>query len=172
MNKKSKTVAICGLFIALSFILSNVKIAGSVAFDSMPAFAGGILLGGGYGALIGALGHLLTAALSGFTFTVPVHLMIAGLMALTVFAFTITYNKIKSRFGFKLAALLGTLVGTALNGPLQIVVLWKFLFPIMGSQPKVLYGFMVVLSVAAAANMVLALVVVYVLEKRGITWER
>jgi hypothetical protein len=43
-----------------------LRLWGSIAFDSMPAFLGAILLGPWFGAFLGVFGHLTSAAMAGF----------------------------------------------------------------------------------------------------------
>ncbi len=76
----SKKLVYMAVLIALSYIGSLIKITGTIAFDSFPAFFGALALGGVYGGIIGFLGHLFTAFLSGFPFTLPIHLVIAVMM--------------------------------------------------------------------------------------------
>ncbi len=64
---KSKTLYICllALFCALSAVGAQFKFFGSIALDALPAFLAAIILGGPAGAVVGAVGHLLSATLSG-----------------------------------------------------------------------------------------------------------
>jgi hypothetical protein len=41
---KTKKIVLAALLIALSFIGANIKIMGSIAFDSMPGFLGALIL--------------------------------------------------------------------------------------------------------------------------------
>lgn len=61
---KLRNLILTALFVALSFVGANMKIVGSIAFDSMPGFLGALILGPLYGAAIGSIGHFLTAATS------------------------------------------------------------------------------------------------------------
>lgn len=89
-----KRLSWLALFIALSAVGAAIKIPayeGSVAFDAFPAIIAGGLLGGGAGAIVGALGHLLSALIVGFPLG-PMHLLIAGEMAVLVWIFAIFYK--------------------------------------------------------------------------------
>ncbi len=84
MNSKLsvKFITLCGMFIALSVAGAFLKPFGnSIAFDSLPAFLAASMLGPVAGALTGLLGHLISSAIVGFPFTLPVHLIVAVEMA-------------------------------------------------------------------------------------------
>jgi hypothetical protein len=158
-----KKMTLCALLVALSFILANVRIMGSIAFDSLPAFVGGLAIGGVYGAVIGALGHLLTATLSGFPYSIPVHLITAVIMAFTVYFYTVAYELIIKSGSKVVAVICASIVGAALNGPLAVFALQSFLIPMMGEAA--LFPFAVTLAAAALANIALAFVLYFMLEK-------
>ncbi len=84
---KNKTLQICllAMFCALSAIGAQIHIQGSIALDALPAYLAALLLGGPGGAVVGALGHLLSSGLAGFPLTLPLHLVIAVEMALICF---------------------------------------------------------------------------------------
>lgn len=76
----ARTVAIMAVFIALSAVGALIKIpspTGTVAFDATPGYFVGLAFGGWMGFVVIALGHILTAAMAGFPYTLPVHLAIA-----------------------------------------------------------------------------------------------
>ncbi|WP_419887997.1 ECF transporter S component [Neobacillus niacini] len=94
---KSRMLSLLALFSALSAVGAAIKIpaiVGSVAFDVFPALLAAALLGSGAGAIVGALGHLLSALISGFPLG-PMHLLIAIEMALLVYIFGVLYKKNK-----------------------------------------------------------------------------
>lgn len=83
-TKKSITTKVLvyyALLIALSFVGAQIKITASIALDALPAFFAALLLGPVAGAIVGAVGHLLTAITSGFPMTIQIHLLIALCMA-------------------------------------------------------------------------------------------
>ncbi|MHC6179222.1 ECF transporter S component [Clostridium sp. JNZ X4-2] len=145
---KTRKLVIIALFIAMSFIGANIKIAGSIAFDSMAGFLGTLILGPLYGALIGAIGHLLTAAVSGFPLSLPIHMIIMADMALTMFLFGITY-KFFSRSNEIISIIISSIVGILINGPLSVFML----MPIMG---KAVLAMLPLLVLAAALNILIA----------------
>lgn len=160
---KTKKLIIISLFIALSFIGANIKIAGSIAFDSMPGFLCTLVLGPLYGALVGAIGHLLTAAISGFPLTLPVHIIIMLGMAVTMVLFGTTYrffSKISRSLGLVTAAI----IGVAINGPISVVML----IPILG---KSILAMIPLLSLAALINIIISLVVYKFLPRSIKQWK-
>lgn len=129
--KNTKQLVLCALFIALSFIGAQLKVFGTIAFDSLPAFLGTLALGPAAGALIGFLGHLLTALTSGFPYGIVIHLIIAVFMAITMVVFFIM-NAFMERRGahWIFCVTVSSLLAAAINGPLQLV----FLVPLLGSE--------------------------------------
>lgn len=150
-------LVLVALFISLSFIGANIKILGTIAFDSMPAYLATILMGPIYGAIVGAVGHLITSMISGFPLTLPVHLIISLSMAITMIATFYSFKFFKSK-NFFLSAFSGIVVGTIFNGPLASMAL----LPILGTM---IYGLIPVLTLVSAVNALLAFIVYYFLPK-------
>lgn len=158
METKTKKMVLVGMFIALSFVGSYIKIPSplqSIALDAMPAFLGGLTLGGGVGALVGFIGHLLTSANAGFPLTIPIHLLIAVTMAITVFIFSFSYKKTN--------VVLAGIIGIICNGvgaPL-----------IMAAMPQFGWGFFIgitpFLLLASGVNVFLAAFIFLSLKKSG-----
>lgn len=159
---KTKNLVLTALFIALSFVGAYIKVMGTVAFDSMPAFLGALIIGPVYGGIIGALGHFLTALTSGFPLSIPVHLITMGGMAVTMIAFSVVYKRVSKSNGL-LAMILSLIVGVVINGPLTLLVLTPLLLPVMGKAG--ILGFMPVLSLIAGVNAVAALLVYKLLPR-------
>jgi uncharacterized membrane protein len=136
------------IFIALCFVGAQIKIMGSIAFDSMAGFLGALILGPAYGALIGAIGHLLTAATSGFYMTLPVHLIIMVGMAGTMYAFGISY-KYLSKKNKTIGIIVSSIIGILINGPIATLMI----VPILG---KGVIALIPVLSLAAVLNVFIA----------------
>lgn len=160
---KTKNLVLASLFIALSFIGANIKIMQTIAFDSMPAFLGTLILGPFYGAIIGALGHFLTALTSGFPLTVPVHIVIMIGMALTMISFGYTYKyfSIKSK---PIGSISAAIVAVIVNGPVLTLLTAPLLIPVMGKVG--LIAMLPILCGASALNAVIALVVYKYIPKR------
>lgn len=156
---KLRKMILTALFIALSFIGANIKIAGSIAFDSMPAFLGALILGPVYGAVIGGLGHFLTAFTSGFYLSLPVHIIIMIAMAVTVYVFGITYRILlkKSITG---AVIVSSIAAVIINGPVTIIMV----MPIVG---KGIIAMLPILSLAALLNVAIAHIC-YKLSLKGV----
>ncbi|QKE73833.1 ECF transporter S component [Arthrobacter citreus] len=154
----TKRIVLLSLFIALSAILSNIKIIYSIAFDSLPAFLAAILLSPIAGGVVGALGHLLTAFTSGFPFTVPVHLFIAIQMLVIVWIYGVLFKKINKYIAMIVAIILNGPVATILSGLLIAYLNHSFTFKTVSS----FFILMVLpLTLASAVNIVLA----YILQK-------
>lgn len=156
MNSKTSRLVLMGMFVALSFVGSYIKIPSpfqSIALDSMPAFLGGLMLGGVEGAVIGFVGHMLTAANSGFYMTLPIHLLIAVMMALTVYIYQWIYKKTNM--------IVAGIVGTLING-LGVPLL-------MALMPQFGWGFFVsitpFLTLASAVNVGISVIVFAALKK-------
>ncbi|HEY5560763.1 MAG TPA: ECF transporter S component [Clostridiaceae bacterium] len=160
---KTKTLVLLALFIAISFIGANLKIAESIAFDSMAAFLGALILGPKYGAIIGAAGHLLSAITSGFPYSVPVHLIIMVEMALTMYVFGSLY-KLFSKKNITLATILSSIVAVILNGPISVLIL----IPIMGIG---IAAMIPVLSFDAFLNVFIAFLIYNLLPKSIKQWK-
>lgn len=147
-------LTLIALFIALSAIGSYIMIPGpigSVALDSTPGFIASVLLGGGSGALVLGLGHILTAIRSGLPLG-PIHVIIAFLMA----GIAPIYCYFWQKYNYWIAGL----AGIVLNG----LVVNAFLIPFLG-VPFFL-SMIPVLTIGAAFNITIASFIVILLERR------
>lgn len=144
---KAKMISLLALFIALSAVGAAIKIpspVGSVALDAFPAILAGGLLGGGAGAIVGALGHLLSALIAGFPLG-PMHLLIAGEMAVLVWLFAIFYNHHK-----KYTAGILFVLGNTFIAPIPFIFLIN----------KAFYATMILpLLIGSVLNTVIAMVI-------------
>ncbi|ARI78553.1 ECF transporter S component [Halobacillus mangrovi] len=89
-----KRFVLLALFVSLSAVGGFIKIPlglGSIALDAAPALAASIILGPLGGAVVGGLGHFLSALTGGFPLG-PFHLFIAGEMALLYAIFYYLYS--------------------------------------------------------------------------------
>ena len=148
---KTRNLVLIALFIALSFVGSNVKVMGTIAFDSMPAFLGALLLGPVYGMVIGFLGHMFSALLSGFPFGLLTHLVIAAGMAITMLGFGYTYLLLSKKLSIIMNLIITGIVGLILNGPFSLCLA----APLIGAEMAL--GLAPVLILASAANIVIAI---------------
>lgn len=106
-----KRIARISIFVALSAVGAMMKIpspTGTVALDSCMGYFSAAAFGYPEGALVAALGHLLTAFTTGFPLGLPIHLYIAIQMACWVMAFRF--------FATRIHLTIGVIVGTLLNG--------------------------------------------------------
>ena len=165
MNTKNSTVKLVyiAVLVALSFIGSLIKIQGSIALDSMPGFFAALLLGPGLGALVAALGHVLTAMTSGFPLTIIVHLVITIMMAISAYVFGKVYKKSN--------IVLASIIGIILNAVVELLILapiTKWLgFPLNG-WPFFL-AMIWPLTLASAVNIILAGIIYELIGKRILT---
>lgn len=158
-----RKMILSAFFIALSFVGANIKIMGTIAFDSMPGFLGALILGPVYGACIGAFGHFLTALLAGFYLTPPVHAMIMLTMGVTMAVFAAIYRKFEKNNTFSwVGALLAGVAAVIINGPIGLWVLVPLLLPVMGKAGMM--SLLPVLSTVAALNVLLAFLIYWLLR--------
>jgi uncharacterized membrane protein len=147
VKMKSKTVILLALFSALSAVGAGIKIpaiVGSVALDVFPALLAAALLGSGAGAIVGALGHLLSALIAGFPLG-PMHALIAVEMALLVYIFGVLYKKNK-----KVIASTLFILANAFAAPLPFIFLMSTAFYV-ALLPSLLIGSVINTVIALAA---------------------
>ncbi len=141
-----KRLSLMAVFIALSAVGSLIKIpspVGTIGLDSAPGYFSALALGGVEGAIVIAIGHLLTAAVVGFPLSIPISIFIALQMAL----WAIIYRFIFQKYG-RLYSLLSAIF---LNG----VVSSFTLVPVGGFA--MVWGVMPFLIVASAINILIAM---------------
>lgn len=141
MKTNSRQLVFMALLIALSFIGAQLKIFGSIAFDSLPAFLGTLLLGPLPGAIIASLGHLLTALSSGFPMTLPVHLVIALGMGLTMVATWYTFKFVEKISNDIIGLIVAVGVASLCNGPVILMFCAPSSFPSLLGLVSLLYSF-------------------------------
>lgn len=150
-----RKMILLGMFIALSVVGAMIKVPigslGTLAFDSMPAFVLSGLIGPLYGGLAGGFGHMVSAYLAGFPLGLPIHLLIAFMMILSVASFGAVYRHVN-----KLTAVI---VGLVMNG---VISLLPFI-PILGMG--FVLASMLPLLLVSLANILLAVAVITVLSK-------
>ncbi len=153
--KNLKKIILVALFCALCYAGANLKITGSIAFDSAPAFLCAMLMGGLPGAVAGVVGHLFTAFLSGFPLTLPLHLVIAAEMGLIC----LLTGALVKRSGWPVW--LGGIVALVLNAVVApaILIVWP------GFGLPIALAMFLPLLLASAANVALAVATAYLLKK-------
>lgn len=156
MNHQLRRMVQMAMFIALSLVGAYIKIpspTGTVAFDSMPGYLAATILGGGPGAIVGFLGHMITSAYAGFPLSIPIHLIIAMQMAITMLLYAWLSKKVN--------LIVGVVVASVLNGIGAPAILSVF--------PEYGIGFFMAmvlpLLVGSVANVVLAAMIYKVLKK-------
>lgn len=131
------------LLIALSAVGSNLKIPsliGTPAFDSLPGFFAAAVLSCKEGALIAALGHMLTALTAGFPLSLPLHLLVAVEMAVSALAFGYLFKKKHPIIAIAVAIILN-----GIGAPASFI-------PIMGAG--IFYTLVTPLLIASALNII------------------
>lgn len=151
MKIEIKKLTMTALLIALCVVGANIKFLGSIALDSFPAFVGTLLLGPLPGALLGFLGHMVSALLAGFPSTLPVHLIIGVFMAICMLVYGYLHKLFFSRK--LLSSVLASVGAYLINVPLALLCL----YPILG---KAVFALYVPLTVSTVINLFLAEVVV------------
>ncbi|PAT02232.1 hypothetical protein CI105_02500 [Candidatus Izimaplasma bacterium ZiA1] len=95
-DNKIKLITTIGILVALSVVFSFIKMpspAGTVAFDAIPGFFAAVFLLPFIGGLIGAVGHIATAATAGFPFGLLSHFIIALTMFVACYLYGVLYKK-------------------------------------------------------------------------------
>ena len=146
---KTKKLAIGSMLVAMCLIGANVKLMGSVAFDSAPAFVGALLLGPVSGMALGFFGHLVSAVISGFPLSVPVHLITAAMMAVTMLAYSSIRRFLHNRTNTYITVLAAGGAAYLLNCPLSLLAL----YPLLNDMVFVLFP---VLTIGAIVNIAAA----------------
>jgi uncharacterized membrane protein len=119
-----KSIAIIAIFIALSAVGALIKIPspiGSIGLDSCPGYFCAVAFGGSIGAIVIAIGHLLSAAVVGFPLSIPIHLGIAVCMAAWAVIFRFLAKKIK-KIGLPVAIVVASILNSVVTGLLLIPV--------------------------------------------------
>ena len=140
-----RQIARIAVFIALGAVGAMIKLpspVGTIGLDSAPGFFCALAFGYVEGAAVIAIGHLLTSAVLGFPLGIPLHLLIAGQMAL----WAVGLRWIQGRFGI----IAGAAVTVLLNG-----ILSSFSMIFVGGMGAVL-GIMPFLLVGSLVNVLIA----------------
>lgn len=154
--KNMRNLTLTGLFLALCVVGSMIKIFGSVALDSLPAFIGTIILGPVTGVFLGSFGHLATAIVSGFPLTFPVHLLTSVLMGFCMLSYGIIRKNATKKYFFNQWGSL--VIAYLINTPLSLLALYPFL----GKMVLVLF---LPVTIGSLVNLFMAETVLSLLEK-------
>lgn len=157
MKNNTKKITIVALMISLSIIGGSVKLLGSIALDSFPAFLTTIILGPQMGMIVAFFGHMTSAMFAGFPNTLPIHLLIATLMVLCVFMYSLVREKWSKRP--LLSKVLSIIVAYVINVPLDLIIL----YPVLGD---VVYVLFIPLTIATLINLFLTELVYAVLPSK------
>ncbi|MFL6558221.1 MAG: ECF transporter S component [Bacillus sp. (in: firmicutes)] len=160
---KGKIVSGLALLTALSVVGAMIKIpaiVGSVALDVFPALLAAVLFGARAGAVVGALGHLISALAGGFPLG-PMHFFIAVEMAVLVWLFGVFYtnNKIIASALF--------IIGNSFLAPLPFIYLMNLGF-YLGIVPSLLAGSIINTVIALIAIPRLSSLVTHGLPNRDV----
>ncbi|MBF2630607.1 alpha-ribazole transporter [Listeria seeligeri] len=155
---KIQKLVLCAMLIVMCVIGANIKLMGSVAFDAAPAFIGTLLLGPMYGAILGIFGHLTSALLAGFPLTLPIHLIVAGMMGITMIAYGFTRQMLAEKTQL-ISVGFSSLVAFVFNCPLSLLALYPFMH-------EAVLALFPVLAIGTICNIFVAEIVYQVLPER------
>jgi uncharacterized membrane protein len=153
-----KRIARVAILVALSAVGAFIKLpspTGTVALDSAPGFVAAAAFGPIEGSIVGALGHMFSALITGFPLTLPVHLLVAAATFIWVGAFGWVARRINIWVAIPVGILLNGVGGAAL------------LIPIAGFGAFT--ALVLPLVVGSAINIVIAVAVVKVLDATGLS---
>lgn len=155
---KSRRIVFVALMLAFTFLGANIKVPGfpSVALDGLPAYFTGLFFGCTQGALVGAVGHILTAQLAGFPLGLPIHCIIAIMMGISVWVFAWIAKKSHIVVAIAVAILFNGILM-----PLSLAILPSF--PL-----QMAWGFVPVLVMVSSINVLLATAIYRLIKKTEI----
>ena len=142
-------LTIVAMLVAMCLVGANIKLMGSIAFDAAPAFVGTLLLGPIYGVALGFWGHLVSSLIAGFPLSLPVHIIVAIMMAITMCAYSMTRKWINKMVNHTTAIILSSIIAFLLNCPLSLLAL----YPLLGDM---VYALFVPLASASVCNIFVA----------------
>lgn len=152
-----RRVARLAILVALSAVGALIKIpspTGTVALDAAPAFLAAAAFSPGEGAIVGAVGHLVSALTTGFPLGLPVHLLVAVEMALFVWVFGVLARRVNVWVAVVVGVLLNGVGGAAL------------MIPIGGTG--MFAALILPLTVGGAINIVVAVLAARALQAAGL----
>ncbi|MGH3655730.1 MAG: ECF transporter S component [Micromonosporaceae bacterium] len=150
-----RRVARMAILVALSAVGAFIKIpspTGTIALDSAPGFLAAAAFSPGEGAIVGALGHLISAVTTGFPLGLPIHLLVAAEMAVFVWVFGVVARKVNIWVAIAVGIFLNGVVGAAimiLFGGLGMF--WALLLPLtVGSAINIIIAVLATQALIAA----------------------
>lgn len=141
-----RKLPLLGILLALAIVGADIKLFQSIALDSFSAFLGALLLGPIEGASLAFVGHLVSAFLSGFPLTLPIHIIVAIMTSLAVYLFGVVFESLNKT---TTAYILSIIVGYFSNVILSLEVLYPFI-------GNVVYMLFIPLSFASLFNIISA----------------
>ncbi|TKC14841.1 ECF transporter S component [Robertmurraya kyonggiensis] len=137
-----KKISLLALFIGISVVGASLKIPaiiGSVALDAFPALLAATFFGGGAGAIVAGVGHMISALLGGMPMG-PLHFVVAVEMALLALLFAYTWKR-------KWLASVLFIFGNAILAPIPFIYIYDWAFYV-ALVPSLLIGSIVNTAVA------------------------
>jgi riboflavin transporter len=153
-----RRIARVAILVALSAVGAFIKLpspTGTVALDSAPAFVAAAAFSPAEGAIVGALGHMFSALITGFPLGLPIHILVAVSMIVFVFLFGLVARKVNIWVAIPVGIILNGVGGAAL------------LIPIYGLG--IFATLVLPLLVGSAINVIIAVAVVKVLDLTGLS---
>lgn len=147
-----RKISLLAFFVGLAVVGAFIKIpavVSSVALDSFPALLAAAFFGGGAGAVVAGLGHLVSAIIGGLPLG-PLHFIVAVEMAVFAAVFAAIYRK-----GRKWTASIFFVIANALIAPLPFIFFYGVAF-FIALIPS--------LAIGSVINMVIALLLIPRLE--------
>lgn len=142
VKMNGRKISLLAVFIGLSVIGASIKIPaiiGSVALDVFPALLAAAFFGGGAGAIVAGVGHMISALLGGMPIG-PLHIVVALEMAILAFLFAYTWKR-------KWLASAVFVLGNTLLAPIPFIFIYDWAFYV-ALVPSLLLGSIVNIAVA------------------------
>lgn len=153
-----KRIARIAILVALSAVGAFIKLpspTGTVALDSAPGFVAAAAFGPVEGSIVGALGHMFSALITGFPLGLPVHLLVAAATFVWVGAFGWVARRVNIWVAIPVGIILNGVGGAALLIPIYGVGIFATL--------------VLPLLVGSTINIIIAVAVVKVLDLTGLS---
>lgn len=153
-----KRIARIAILVAISAVGAFIKLpspTGTVALDSAPGFVAASAFGPLEGSIVGALGHMFSALITGFPLGLPVHVLVAVATFVWVGAFGWVARHINIWVAIPVGTILNGVGGAAMLIPLYGVGIFASL--------------VLPLLVGSTINIIIAVAVVRVLDRTGLS---